>query len=61
MGQGHEALWELIRWFYYLRWWRGRGYRSIDLDGFRYWIMNDGTVINRKPVEDAGWDDTTLL
>jgi len=56
LGQGHEALWELVRWFYYLRWWHGRGYRSIDLDGFSYWIINDGTVINRKPVDQAGWD-----
>ena len=56
VGEGHEALWQLIRWFYYLRWWHGRGYRSIDLDDFSYWVMNDGTVINRKPVDDAGWD-----
>lgn len=57
LGEGHEALFELIRWFYYLRWWRQRGFRSIDLDGFSYWVMEDGTVINRKPADAAGWDD----
>lgn len=54
---GHEALFVLIRDHHYLRRWHGRAYRSIDLDGFSYWIMEDGTVINRKPVERAGWDD----
>lgn len=57
LGRGHEALFELIRWCYWLRWWQGRGYRSIELDGWSYWIIQDGTVINRKPVKDAGWDD----
>ena len=55
-GEGHEALWQVIRWHYALRWWHGRGYRSIDLDGFSYWVMEDGTIINRKPSDQAGWD-----
>lgn len=25
-------------------------YRPIDLDGFGCWVMEDGTVINRKPI-----------
>jgi hypothetical protein len=56
-GPGYEALYELVRWFYYLRWWHGRGYRSITLDGYSYWIMNDGFLVNRKPADSAGWDD----
>ena len=55
-GLGHEALFDLIRLHHYIRRWHGRGYRSIDLDGFSYWIMEDGTVINRKPADSAGWD-----
>ena len=56
-GAGHEALFQLLRWYYVLRWWHERGYRSLDLDSFTYWIMEDGTVINRKPTEAAGWDE----
>jgi hypothetical protein len=56
VGQGHEALFVLIREHHYVRLWHRHPFRSIDLDGFSYWIMEDGTVINRKPVESAGWD-----
>jgi hypothetical protein len=28
-------------------------WRSIELDGFLYWIIEDGSVINRRP---ADWD-----
>ena len=57
LGAGHEALFELIRDHHVVRRWHGHPYRSIDLDGFSYWIMDDGTVINRKPADRAGWDD----
>jgi hypothetical protein len=57
LGEGHEALYELIRWFYRLRWWHLRGYRSLELDGWVYWLIQDGTIINRKPVDKAGWDE----
>jgi hypothetical protein len=60
LGLGHEALFDLIRQHYYPRRWHGRSYRSIDLDGFSYWIIQDGTVVNRKPVEQAGWDEPPL-
>jgi len=57
MGQGYEALWELVRWHYVLRWWHLRGFRSIDLDGWAYWVGEESrSIINRKPVEAAGWD-----
>jgi len=57
LGAGHEQLFTLIRDYHYSRRWHGRRYRSIDLDGYSYWIIEDGTVINRKPADDAGWDD----
>lgn len=56
-GSGHEALFALIRDHHYLRRWHGRAFRTIGLDGFQFWIIEDGTVINRKPAEAAGWDD----
>lgn len=40
-----------IRDHHFQRRWHGRAYRSIDLDAISYWIMKDGTVIIRKPVE----------
>ncbi len=52
----HERLYLLIRDYHYLRRWQGWEYRSIDLDGFSYWIMQNGTVINRKPADGAGWE-----
>lgn len=57
LGAGHEALYRLCRDYHWDRWWHGRTYRTVDLDGFAYWIMEDGTVINRKPADDAGWTD----
>jgi hypothetical protein len=36
LGEGHEALGELIRWFYHLRFWHGHGHRSIDVGGFSH-------------------------
>jgi hypothetical protein len=59
-GEGHEALFALIRDHHYVRMWHSRPFRSIDLDGWGYWIMEDGTVINRKPVAIAGWDEADL-
>jgi hypothetical protein len=56
MGPLHERLYLLIKHHHYLRRWQGRSYRAVDLDGFSYWIMVNGTVINRKPVKDAGWE-----
>jgi hypothetical protein len=47
MGEGHEALFVLIRDYHYNRPWRGRHFRSIDLGDSTFWIMEDGTVINR--------------
>lgn len=55
----HERLYLLIRDYHYLRRWQGWDYRSIDLDGYSYWIMQNGTVINRKPADHAGWDFAT--
>ena len=52
LGPGHERLYLLIKDYHYKRRWRGRTYRSIDLDGFVYWIIVDGTVINRTPVDE---------
>ncbi|WP_308799547.1 hypothetical protein [Agromyces silvae] len=49
LGTLHERLYLLIRDYHYIRRWRGGSYRSIDLDGYLYWIMQNGTVINRKP------------
>lgn len=62
LGPGHEALFRLIRDFHYVRMFRGRPYRSVDLQDdhgawWSVWIMEDGTVINRKPLDAAGWDD----
>jgi hypothetical protein len=56
-GRGHEALFTLIRDHHYIRRWHRRAFRTIQMDGFAYWIIEDGTVINRKPAEAAGWDD----
>ncbi|MEN5075868.1 recombinase family protein [Isoptericola cucumis] len=55
-GQGHEALFELIREHPTKRRFQGKSYRSITLDGFVYWIIRDGMIINRKPADQAGWD-----
>jgi hypothetical protein len=56
LGLGHERLYLLIKHYHYTRRWHGHSYRSVDLDGYSYWIMQIGTVINRKPLEDAGWE-----
>ena len=53
MGEGHEALFVLIRVHLYVRMWHRRPFCSIDLDGYSYWIMEDGTVVNRRPVAVA--------
>lgn len=50
MGRPHERLYLLIRDYHYVRRWRGHECRSIDLDGYLSWIMQNGTVINRKPL-----------
>ncbi|WP_407318545.1 hypothetical protein UQW22_17915 [Isoptericola halotolerans] len=42
-----------VRWSYVLNWFNGRAYRSLTLDGFLNWIMNDGTVINWQPFDVA--------
>ena len=59
-GAGHEALFVLIRDHHYVRRWHGRGYRTVSLDGHDYWLIQDGTIVNRKPTESAGWDDEPL-
>lgn len=56
MGEGYDALYVLCRYHYYLRWWWGRGYRSIDLDGYSYWLIISDYLINRKPADRAGWE-----
>jgi len=56
LGVLHERLYLLIKHYHYIRRWHGWQYRTIDLDGYSYWIMQNGTVVNRKPIEDAGWD-----
>jgi hypothetical protein len=35
--------------------WGGRLWRSFDFDGFSYWHIHP--VINRKPSDEAGWED----
>jgi hypothetical protein len=52
---GHEVLFELMRDHYWSRWWGGKWWRSIDLDGWSWWLIEDGTVINTKPRVRAGW------
>lgn len=54
---GHEALYELIRDYHVKRRWGGSTWRSVDIGGWSYWIVDGGTVINRKPGHLAGWDD----
>jgi len=44
-------LWLLIVDHSHDRWWRFKTWRSIELDGFLYWIIEDGTVINRRPAD----------
>jgi len=46
-----ESLWLLIVDHSHDRWWRFKTWRSIELDGFLYWIIEDGTVINRRPAD----------
>ena len=53
---GHEALFELLRDHHVLKLWHRYEYRSRDIGPWVYWIIEDGTVINRKPVAFAGWD-----
>ncbi len=67
-GQGFDALYDLVRRFHYLRRWHRHPYRSVDLDGYSYWIVDktDGNGVNRKPSDGAGWDaepqaDATLF
>lgn len=55
LGDGHEALNRLIRDYHEDRWWGGRTWRTIELDAWSLWIYDDGTVINRKPI-DGAWD-----
>ena len=48
------ALKELLRHHSHLRRWHGHAYRALDLDGWSIWDL--WPVINRKPIEVAGWD-----
>lgn len=59
---GYRRMVGFIDRYGYVRRWRRWAYRSVDLDGMSYWLMNpatgdkDGTnIINRKPAEHAGW------
>jgi hypothetical protein len=52
---GYLALRELIMRWGWNRRWHGSTWRTYDLDGFSYWTITP--VINRKPVEEAGWED----
>jgi len=58
VSAGHEALFELIRDYHEMRRWFGQTYRAVSLDGWDYWIIEDGTIINRKPTMYAGWTGT---
>ena len=49
-----DALKELLRHHSHLRRWHGHAYRALDLDGWSIWDL--WPVINRKPIEVAGWD-----
>ncbi len=57
LGPGHEALWVMCRDFHIDRWWGGRTWRTIDLDGWAIWAVDDGMILNRRAVDDAGWTD----
>lgn len=56
LGAGHEALFKIIWDYPLVRRWHGRPFRSIDTGGWSIWLMDAGTVINRKPIGRAGWD-----
>ena len=57
LGSGHEALWVLIRDYHIDRWWGGRTWRTVDLDGWAIWAVDDGMILTRRAVEDSGWTD----
>jgi hypothetical protein len=54
---GYSRMTAFIDQYGYQRAWRNRVFRSIDLDGFSYWLMEaDEKIINRKPAEHGGWN-----
>ena len=45
-----------------VRFYEGYPYRHVSVDGWDYWLTwadGAGTIINRKPSDEAGWDDQT--
>lgn len=57
MRDGHEALYRLCRDYSYSEWWGYRTWRAVDFDGFHIWIVDNGDVINRKPIVPALFDE----
>lgn len=54
LGPEHVSAANFIRAWGLRRHWHGHMYRSVNLDGFSYWVMDWGSIINRQPVEFAG-------
>ena len=45
-----------------LRFYLGYPYHHVSVDGWDYWLTwaeDAGSIINRKPSDEAGWDDQT--
>jgi hypothetical protein len=43
-----------------VRMYRGHPYNHVTVDGWDYWLTradDAGDIINRKPSDQAGWDD----
>jgi hypothetical protein len=60
--EGYRRMAGFIDRYGYVRRWARWEFRSVDLGGYSFWLMNpvsndpSGTnIINRKPAEHAGW------
>jgi hypothetical protein len=60
---GYSRMVSFLDQFGFERCWRNRIFKSIDLDGFSYWLQDLSEahqfardIINRKPAEHGGWN-----
>ena len=50
LGAAHEALFLLIKWHGYPRQFYSKTFMTIDLDGWKIWMITDGSFLNAAPL-----------
>ena len=49
-GAAHEALFLLIKWHGYPRRFYSKTFLTVDLDGWKVWMITDGSFLNAAPL-----------